>query len=109
MIKITGSHPKQMTVVFGNGYLSVGTAVSVTGERKAVVIVDSQAPHVVGSACSLPVVQDGPQTLDNLSGRSVILSYPVDISGVHAINVLVEKLMKIQGEICAELGMESEE
>lgn len=109
MIKITGSQPKQMTVVFGNGSLSVGTANSVTGERKAVVIVDSQAPHVVGSACSLPVVQDRPQTLDNLSGRSVILSYPVDISGVHSINILIEKLIAVQGEICAELRMESEE
>ena len=99
MIKITGSQPKQMTVFFGNGSISVGTAESKKDQLMSVFLADNGEAHKIGEPANAEVIQDAPPTLASLTRRSVILSYPISREGVQAINVLVQALICTQNDI----------
>ena len=99
MIKITGSQPKQMTVFFGNGSITVGQAESKEHQLMSVFLADNGEAHKIGEPTNAEVIQDAPPTLDNLTRRSVILSYPISREGVQAINVLVQALLCTQNDI----------
>ena len=99
MIKITGSQPKQMTVFFGNGSITVGQAESKEHQLMSVFLADNREAHKIGEPANAEVRQDAPPTLDNLTRRSVILSYPISREGVQSINVLVQALICTQNDI----------
>ena len=108
MIKVLGDSPKQLEVSFGDGSVTIGSAIQRRSGRQAVVLVDAGACYELGKEAPLPIIQDRPCTVSNLSRRAVVLSFPQSEDGITSINLLIEKLEEIKSKIFDETEPEEE-